>query len=50
MEKRIFEMENELRQEAIAAGYDPDEIVSTEFTDQDGNRIEMPIWQSFYYG
>lgn len=43
-------METELRRQAIAAGYDPDKIVTTELLDKKGERIEMPIWQTFFFG
>lgn len=35
------------KQAARRDGHDPDEIVSTQARDQDGNNIEMPIWQTY---
>ena len=44
----MTEHENQkARAAALAAGHDPDEVVSTTDTDHDGEHIEMPMWMTF---
>ena len=46
---KLREVETDLRARAVAADRDSDEIVPTELVDQNGNQIEMPLWQAYYY-